>query len=224
MKRRAIYSILAALMLALWSCNSEPAVLDLKIDLASTDVQAGEAVVFTISGNADFITFYSGEEGNNWSDYPNANSRNVVYGGEEITYEYIYTNLNETINATFVASSYGDWSEDVQMEVFDFDISVTDDRTGIIDFSVKTGGLFGSEFAGIINEETSTISVNVTTGTPLTAMTTFITTESTIAEIWKDGARWENKSAVDYSSGSVVFEIRSAAGPTAEWTVIVSEI
>lgn len=224
MKHKLIITIVALLGLVIASCNTEPAELDMDISISSTDVKAGEALVFTFTGEADFLTFYSGLEGQVYAEYPNAQALNVSLVGGDETFEYIYTNVNTTVTATFVAAAHGNWGEDNKMSQYDFDITVTDSRTGIVSFSVKTGGLFGELFDGVINEDNSTISVNVKPGTPLSAMTTNLITESTIAEVYMNGSPFENKSAVNYSGEDVVFEVKAADGTIQNWTVLITVI
>ena len=133
------------------SCVKEPAELNLNIEVEKTDVEAGESVVYTISGKADFISFYSGLPGASFEDYPAANAISVATVRSD-PFEYIYNNLHETVTATFIASSHGNWGNDVKVSQFDFNITVTDNRNGLASFTIKTGGLFGKSFTGVINE------------------------------------------------------------------------
>lgn len=221
MKRNIVVTIGIILGVLVTSCNSEPALLDLEITVSS-EVYAGTPVVFTIKGDADFLTFYSGLEGSLYSEYPDALAVNVGLLRDTTTFEYTYV-LNETVTATFIASSYGDWGEESKVEQFNIDLDVVDKRTGITYFAVKTGGLFGKLYEGVIDGGNSTINVTVDQGTSITAMTTFITPESPLAELYLNSAPFENKSQVDYSGNNVVFEVRAADGTTQEWMVLITE-
>lgn len=204
------------------SCVKEPAELDLNIEVNNTNVDAGESVIYTISGKADFLTFYTGLPGATFAEYPAAVAITVDPGQEQ--FEYTYNNLNETVTATFIASSHGNWGTDAKVSQFDFNITVSDNRTGVVSFTIKTGGLFGKSFTGVVNEESSTISVNVDQGTNVSSVTTTIIPESTLAKVYLNGAEFVNKSKVDYSQGTVVFEVRAVGGATQDWTILINYI
>lgn len=221
MKRNPIIAFTAILVILLSSCVKEPAVLDLDISIAETEVNAGEAVVFSFAGNADYITFYPGLEGQSYGEYPYATSLSVSLAGSD-NFEYIYNHIHQTVTATFVAASYGNWGEESMMEQFDFDITVSDNRTGILSFTAKSSGLFGQTFDGIINEDNSTISLSVSAGTNLTALTTSLITESILAKVKLNGADYVDKSLVDYSGDNVVFQVVAAGGNTQDWTVLIN--
>ncbi|MEN8230497.1 MAG: DUF5017 domain-containing protein [Bacteroidota bacterium] len=224
MKSHIVLTVAVFFGLLAMSCTSEPAILDLEISVSSTEANAGDPVLFTFTGDTDFLTFYSGETGKTYAQYPNAIAQTVNLVSGETTFAYTYSNLNETVTATFIAASHGNWGEESKMEQFDFDLNIADNRTGITSFTVKTGGLFGKQFEGVINEENSSISVIVDPGTPLTAMTTIISTESTLAELYLNGTLFENKSKVDYSGEDVVFQVRAAGGSIQEWIVLITTL
>ena len=205
------------------SCVKEPAELDLNIEVEKTEVEAGESVIYTISGKADFLTFYSGLQGASFAEYPAATAISVDAVRSD-QFEYTYNNLHETVTATFIASSHGNWGTDSKVSRFDFNITVTDNRTGIASFTMKTGGLFGKSFSGVVNEESSTISVNVDQGTNVSSVTTTIIPESTLAKVYINGEEFVNKSKVDYSQGTVIFEIRGAGGATQDWTILINYV
>jgi hypothetical protein len=76
------------------SCTKEPPVLDnFDVIPSSTDILAGTAVDFTIEGEADFITFYSGLPGSEWKNYP-AEKGNTVSIENSRVYSKVY-NLQE---------------------------------------------------------------------------------------------------------------------------------
>lgn len=204
------------------SCTKEPAILDLEITVDKTSFIAGEEIIFTITGNADFITFYDGLPANEYTDYPNAGNEIIPYSGESTTFSKTYNSFHGQITATFVAASYGNWSEDEIVKQFDFILDISDNRTGLVSCILKTPGLFGEEFTGAINEDNFTISVSMPTGTNVSKLTTSLITESPLAVVYLNDEEFQNKSSVDFSAGSVVFEVVAADGSIQEWTVVIN--
>jgi len=67
---RSIYSLLLRIAATglLFSCNKDIKVEepDFEVEVASATARAGDSVIFTITGNPDIISFYSGELGNSY--------------------------------------------------------------------------------------------------------------------------------------------------------------
>jgi len=92
----------------LFSCTREPADLDdFDIIPSATDIFAGTAIDFTFEGTADFITFYSGEPGSEWTNYPEDKGMVVDLRNTNV-FSIVYNN-HGTYLSTFIASSYGNW-------------------------------------------------------------------------------------------------------------------
>jgi plastocyanin len=65
---KLIYYFLPALVLCFQGCNKlEADKLQFSASTVQTTVQAGDTVHFQLEGNAEMITFFSGEEGNNYA-------------------------------------------------------------------------------------------------------------------------------------------------------------
>jgi hypothetical protein len=224
MKKQLI--LLAGLLLVgcFSSCTKEPAILDLEITVDKTSFIAGEEILFTFNGNADFLTFYDGLPANEYNNYPNAGSEIIPFSGGSATFSKTYSSFHGQITATFVASSYGNWSEDIIIEQFDFVLDISDNRTGLISCTLKTPGLFGEEFPGVINDENFTISVSMPTGTNVSKLTTSLISESPLSTIYINDVEFSNKSSVDFSTGSVIFKVVAADGSSQEWTVVINYI
>jgi len=203
------------------SCTKEPAELNLQITVDKTTYVAGEEVIFNISGKSDFLTFYNGLEGSKYEDYPQAGNESVPYNSKSLTFSKKYNNFNGQVTATFIATSYGNWGEDEKIQQFNFTLDIKDNRTSIISCVLKTAGLFGKEFQGVVNEDNTTITVSVPTGTNISKLTTSLITESPLSLIYFNDVVFKNKSTVDFSAGVVIFEVVAADGTTQNWSVQV---
>ena len=199
------------------SCTKNEAVLDINVTVNRNDIFAGQEAIFNISGQAEFVAFYSGaDSASSYSNYPLCSGLPVNIG--EVKKKY---NTQGTYTATITVASYGDWGQEAQTQQFDFEINVVDNRTGIKSFKVKSGGLLGKEYTGVINDDNSTITVQTDSGTRITKMTTTLITESNDAIVELDGEEFVNKSKVDYSLGDVIYTIEAPDGTKRDWTVTV---
>jgi hypothetical protein len=203
------------------SCTKEPPILEnFDVIPSSTDIIAGTAIKYTIEGEADFITFYSGLPGSEWKNYP-AEKGNTINIKNSRIFSKVY-NLHGTFTSTFVAASYGNWSEDEKVVIKEFQINVTDNRTGVADFRLITGSLLKQkEWPGTVNTENNTIVVNVAAGTSITSVKGAFITNSPHAVITVNDVLFENnKTKLDYTN-PVVFKITAPDGSFANWTVSV---
>ncbi|RMG60235.1 MAG: DUF5017 domain-containing protein [Bacteroidetes bacterium] len=216
------YSILTLLFAAalLVGCMREDPVLELDISPSALMVDAGTPIDFTITGTADFLVFYDGTPGREYANYPKATALSINMSVDNPTFSYTY-NTNDTVTATFVASSYGNWSESREEKVFEFEFIILDNNTNLAFASLKTPGLFGREYEGVIDPDASTVTVTIPAGTNLSNLTTTLNTESNRATITLDGAPFANKSVVNFSSGSRTFRVTAAGGATQDWLVQV---
>jgi len=205
----------------LFSCTREPADLDdFDIIPSATDIFAGTAIDFTFKGSADFITFYSGVPGSEWVNYP-ADKGQVINLRNTNVFSRVY-NKHGNYLSTFVASSYGNWSEDEKVVVKEFSITVTDNRTGVADFRLITGTLLTQkEWVGTVNSDNNTIVVKVTAATSITSVKGAFITDSPDAVITVNDVVFENnKTKLNYTN-PVVFKITAPDGTSANWTVSV---
>jgi hypothetical protein len=201
------------------ACTKNETGLDVNVSLVNNDqIMAGQEVIFNVTGQAEFITFYSGNDSaSNYNNYPLASGLPVDVG--EVKYVY---NKQGIYNAAFIASSFSDWGSNEKMMRIDFEINVIDNRTGIMSFSVKTSGLFGKVYYGTIDEEAGTINVETPPGTKINKLTTTLITVSNDAKVYLDGEEFVNKSKVDFSLGSKIFTIEAPDGTKREWTSTVT--
>jgi len=206
------------------SCTKEPPENTFGVSPSATDVLAGSAVDYSISGTADFITFYSGIEGSRWEMYPEEKGVTVDISNSNV-FSKVYNKQGE-FTSTFVASSYGNWAEDEETVIKEFQITVTDKRTGIASFSIITGSILSGykEWQGTINTDNNTVVVEVSAGTNVTNAIAQVLTDSEDAVVKVKGAVFENKKTkLDYSSPQT-FKITAPDGSTANWTVTVVEV
>jgi hypothetical protein len=101
--------------MSFYACEKDPIeATSIKIKADQTDIPAKEAVVFTFEGNAEFLTFYSGNKNANYSNYPV--DKGLPIDIKLKTYQYTYTKPG-TYTATIVASSYGNYAKKQEMVV-----------------------------------------------------------------------------------------------------------
>lgn len=200
------------------SCTKNEVELDITVKIDTKDIIAGQKAVFTITGDAEFVTFYDGRDSaTSYANYPLSKGRSVQIG--EIS--QVYTK-HGSANATFIASSYGDWGEESTTQQFDFIIDVKDNRTGVSSFMIKKVGLGGVEYYGIINEDNGTISVITPAGTDVSNMQTTLIAESVDAKIWYGSAIIGDNYKIDYSGDNVILTIEAPDGTKQDWEVIVT--
>jgi len=212
--------ILGFIALAI-GCTKEPPVMTFNVTPSATDVFAGTAIDYTITGEADFITFYAGTPGSEWSEYPDNKGQNVNVRTSNV-FSKVY-NKQGVFTSVFVASSYGNWAEDEEVVIKEFEITVTDNRTGIADFRLITGSLLTQkEWPGEINTDNNTIVVEVDPGTSISNTKASLITDSPDAIVTVDGAEFINsKTRLNYTS-PVIFDIEAPDGSKGQWTVTVT--
>lgn len=230
MKVKTLIIMIGAIAAFISSCTKiEP---DLSVDIVAdkTNVIAGEEITFTINGHADFVTFYNGLDSSSTYDYYpfpvdefplGTGARKIKVKDKSFT--QVYTNMHGIVVSTAIASSNGAWGEEEVIKRFDFEISVTDNRTGISEVTIRKSGLGGAEYATSINNENHTITFTVPEGTNVSKIVTKIIPLSTGAMILdKDGNEFKNNTVYDYSSGSLAFKVLAADGVTIQdWIIQV---
>ncbi|TZF82592.1 DUF5017 domain-containing protein [Pedobacter sp. BS3] len=134
--------ILPALLLVLAACNKkEVASLHFDVSADKTAIKAGDTVTFKISGNPDFLTFYSGEPGHQYEykDRTNADGTPQLqftsyrqYGTQNNTLNILVsTDFNNTYTADGIAAAH--WTDITSRAT----LSTGTDNTpsGVIDLS-----------------------------------------------------------------------------------------
>lgn len=218
MKR--IYLIGTSLLIAVLGCTREPADLEgFNVIADNTDILAGNSVTWTIEGHADFVTFYSGQPGSVYANYP-TDKGEVVDLKASRTKVRVY-NKQGQYTATFIGASSGNWGEEYKTIIKEFVINVTDNRTGISSFSIYVGSILNQvEYKGVINSDSKTIVINVPAGTNVTNLKTSLLTDSPDAVVQVNGANFVNNGKYNYTN-SLVFHVIAPNGESADWTVTV---
>lgn len=217
MKTRMI--LIFSIAILFLACNKEEAKLDLNITTANLNIESGESVDFTIEGSAEFLVFYSGLDGQKIEEYPNGSAESIDIQEASTSFSKRY-NLNGKVKAVFVANSYGNWTEDKLNKRFEFDITVSDNNTALKLVSLKTSGLSGALFDGVINADEKEVIVKMPVGTKIKKLTTNIVTDSPLASILLDGVEYTNKSQLDFSATeSKTFVVKAIGGKETEWTI-----
>lgn len=98
-----LYRMLCGLLI-LASCETEIESPDFRVTTESATYQAGEAIKFTIEGNADMIAFYSGQPAN---DYAFRQGRTVDVSNDGVTLQFTsgVTGGTQADQLTFLAST-----------------------------------------------------------------------------------------------------------------------
>lgn len=219
MKLRIFLILLIGFALA--ACTKEEPELNLVITPSTFNADAGEPINFAIEGRSEFLVFYSGLEGARYDEYPDATARSVNMLAERPSFSFAY-NYHGSTKAVFVATSYGNWGEDKLEKIFEFDFEISDNNTGLQAATLKTPGLFGQEYEGVIDASKSTVTATIPQGNiDLAKLTTNLVASSTRATILLDGQPFENKTQVDFSSGPRTFVVKAIGGAEQNWVVQV---
>lgn len=213
--------LLLALTLFLAACAQEMPVLDLNITPSTLAVDAGQPIQFDLTGKSEFLVFYAGTDGRKFEDYPNASATSINMRVANPTFSHTY-NLHGTVKATFVATSYGNWSEALEEKVFEFEFTISDNNTNVSLVVLKTPGLFGQEYEGVIDAAAGTVTVTMPASANLSQLTTTFIPASTLATVTLDGAPFANRSVQNFSSGARTFRVTAAGGDTQDWVVQIA--
>jgi hypothetical protein len=136
------------------SCETEIETPDFQVSTASTTYQAGEAIRFVIEGNADMISFYSGEPTNDYA-FREGRIVNVADAGATLQFTSGVTGGTQEDQLTFLASTDFDGNYDNLASVQAADwIDITDRFT------------FGTS-ATFLNSTTQDISDLLVPGSPI---------------------------------------------------------
>lgn len=97
------FIIILGLFICLTACKKEIQVdsIDFAVSTTRTSYKVGDTVFFSLSGNADIITFYSGKPGFN---YENRN-RVIEKGGPQLNFTTTLTNAGQTNSLRLLVSN-----------------------------------------------------------------------------------------------------------------------
>jgi hypothetical protein len=116
------------LLTAIVSCVKEPASkpsLELNIEPSGT-IHVGEEVVFTVTGEAEFMTLYTGDEGHVYDgSYGQKGTGLDMNADGKYIYVYEYESAGD-YTVTAIAASYGNWGDEEIVKTVSQSVSVTD--------------------------------------------------------------------------------------------------
>lgn len=215
-----IITLLGALVF-LTNCAEELPILDIQISPESDVINAMEPLKFNIKGQADFLVFYSGLNEQKFEDYPNAIARSIDMFNPNPNFSFAY-NMHGEVEAVFVASSYGNWSEIEEEKIFRFKINVVDNIASLSSVMLKTPGIFGKEFVGEIIANENRAVVSIPSNYSISNLTLNISAKSPRAKIYLDDELFINNSVVDFSDGPLIFNVKSIGGEQQDWKVEIN--
>lgn len=94
---------LCALIVVAAACRKDPVNEPaLTVVVKNTSIKAGDTVRFALSGNADIVTFYSGEEGNNFA----YKDRTTLEGTPELSFSTQSTNAGQPAFSVLLSSDF----------------------------------------------------------------------------------------------------------------------
>jgi hypothetical protein len=112
------------LFIAFLSCTKEPALdSDISVTYEPERIIENSEITFFIEGEAEFITFFPGTEDRIYDSLPF--HQGITVTGDEHTYKYPNPGNYE---AVFVATSYGNWGEDMNRKVVRIPIEVLEEE------------------------------------------------------------------------------------------------
>ncbi|MFA9389619.1 MAG: hypothetical protein ACERKD_07415 [Prolixibacteraceae bacterium] len=219
-KTRYLLSMLAFVFI-LAACTHEKPVQNISIVPASLEIDAGVPLEFEITGEYDFLTFYSGLEGSNYDDYPDAKSKVIDIPEGESIFSTVYLDTNGIVLSKFIATTYGDWGTDLVQEVIEFEIKVNDRRTALQSFKMRADN---KSISGAIDNEKGEIVCTIPAGSDISSSVTSVSTLAANAQVFLDGKLYVDRSKLDYTKDTKVFTIMAVDGVTKQnFTVIIIE-
>lgn len=213
-KIRYILSMLAAALI-LAACTHEPAVLDINVTAENSSIKAGESVTFNITGEYDFVSFYSGMKGKEWNNYPIDKGVFIDLPADVTTYSVMYTDTDGVVVSKFIATSYGDWGKEEITKVIEIAIDVDDNRTLIQSVRIKYKDAGKSTSGkGVVDNENGTVTFDVSATADLSNVNVSISPYSSKEKVFFNNAEVTSAIDVDFSTGSPKFTILAANGET----------
>lgn len=214
MKNKGKYLFVLAFALVFMACTKEPAKLNISIVADSDRVDAGKFITYTIDGEYEFLTFYSGQKGYEWENYPTSRCVSINLPEGSNTFQALYNDTNGVVVSKFVVNSYGNWGDEVLSEVIEFEIYVNDNRTGINSVRIrypeggsnKSGKGEADNASGIVHFEVGTAAdlsnVEVLSITPV----------SSKAKIFYNNKELTGSIKLDFENATPTFRIQAANG------------
>jgi len=141
------------------SCTKDPVPstnVELRYLGSEDTVEARNPVQFVITGEGDNLVLFTGETNKDYANLPKSRGMDNYAFGDTINYTYLEPGP-KTVSA--VASSYGNWGEDVKIEVSELNLYITDNNTDIVEILRKQAFLDGSGDTIITDKDTQVVMV-----------------------------------------------------------------
>lgn len=212
MKNKGI--LLNVVALAMAACTSEPARLNLSIEADANRVDAGKSITYTINGDYEFLTFYSGLKGYEWENYPASRCVSVDLAEGSNSFLAMYNDTNGIVVSKFIATSYGNWGEEAISEVIEFEIFVNDNRTGINSVRIRyPEGGSNKSGKGEVDNASGIVRFEVGAAADLSNVEVqAITPISGKAKVFYDNKELSGSIKLDFENAKPVFKILAANG------------
>lgn len=202
--------VAALLTLLAAGCTKEPPVetgANFEI-VTQQPLKAGESINFEITDNADFFTFYSGETGAEYINYPKDKGKAV-----DKIFSYTYLTAG-TYEITLVANSYGEQGSKHKSAVITKTITVIDTRTGFSQFDIVSPGLTGK-----IDNTKGEITFSITSNQNITALVPFFLTVSPSAKVYLSGTEAVVGAPVNFAQDTM-YKVVAPNGEQQDFRVI----
>jgi len=198
-------SVMLSLMVLI-SCTKEPLVEpNASFSVENIDgLKAGTPVIFNLPGPGDFVTVFTGDPTKEYRYYPQ--DKGAIVSGSTFSYSY---SREGTYTVTAVVSSYGNWAEESARDVAEEVITVTDSRTAITDYFIKS-----LDITGVIDHDASTISFSMSSMIDRTNLIARFFTESPDAKVYVDDVEQFSDSTANDFTDPVLYEVVAPDGTT----------
>ncbi len=174
------------------------------------NLEAGKAVVFNVSGQGDFLTFYPGTPSSSYDSIPLHKGIRI----RENSFTYTYSSEG-VYKPTVVATSYGNWAEEEIVDVKSQEISVVDKRNEFTRFYFKS-----LDVNGVIEE--NIISFSVSDANNITSLAASWIITSPDAKVYVGDIEQTNGETKNDFSSPVNYRVVSPSGDERVYTVQVA--
>jgi hypothetical protein len=213
-------------MLIFSQCNEEPApeanaIFTLQdADPDNISVEQTITVVFEMEPlrSTEHLVLYTGTPGKEYDSLFTDTSHSV--NGEVVSgnkYDIVYT-AEGTYKLTAVATTYGEWGEEVDNDVYSITVTVTDGRTNINSF-----GFDNWDAEGRITEKNEII-VEVIEIAPIDSLVANFKLVADSAELYIGSNLQESGVTANDFTSDVTYTVKAPDGSTSDYTVKVNTV
>ena len=211
--KQYILMALSTFAMLFFGCVKEPPIsVYVELEVTSQEPhKAGKKVNFQITGEGEMFSIFPGDEGHEWSNYPQATGYTLT----EYSFEYLYSRGGE-FDVVCIVSSYGNWGDDLNRVTSQQTIVVIDDRTILNRIRLKSINV-----GGMIDNENKTITFSVAPDDDLTnVLVTFTPASPDAIVYYGDQVVEDGVSIIDFTN-DVVLTVVAPNGDEAYYQVII---